>query len=150
MDMGMLCNRTVVIADPGDTVRDAAQRMREHHVGCLVVVERKHAVTEPIAVVTDRDLVMSSLANDEVRPSERTLSEFMSRDLLVAREQDDVYHVIQRMRARGVRRVPVVDEHGELQGIFTLDDMLELIAEQLAGLSGVVQREQKRERELRR
>ena len=50
------------------------------------------------------------------------------------------------MRAKGVRRVPVVDENGGLVGILTLDDLLELLAEELLALAKLVRHEQKRKR----
>jgi len=60
--MGELCNRTVWIADPRESVVDAARRMRDHHVGCLVVVEDRDGGRAPIGLVTDRDLVVNVLA----------------------------------------------------------------------------------------
>jgi CBS domain-containing protein len=50
------------------------------------------------------------------------------------------------MRARGLRRVPVVGEDGGLQGIFTFDDLVEWTAEHMLELSRLVQRELHRER----
>lgn len=149
MKLGELCNRSVVIADREESVRDAARRMRDHHMGCLVVVERSGDIVRPIAMVTDRDLVVSVLADEREHLRELSLKDVMSRPLLAAREDEELYDVVQRMRARGVRRVPVTDAEGRLQGIFTLDDILELVSEQLEGLVGIVQREQRRERDTR-
>jgi CBS domain-containing protein len=44
-----------------------------------------------------------------------------------------------------VRRVPVVDNSGGLAGILTLDDLLELLAEELLALAKLVKHEQKKE-----
>jgi CBS domain-containing protein len=71
----------------------------------------------------------------------------MSSDLFRAREQQDVYDVLQEMRARGLRRVPVVAEDGTLQGIFTFDDLVEWTAEHMLELSRLVQRELRQERD---
>jgi CBS domain-containing protein len=49
------------------------------------------------------------------------------------------------MRAKGVRRVPVVGENGGLVGIITLDDLLDLLAEELLGLAKLVKHEQQKE-----
>jgi CBS domain-containing protein len=54
------------------------------------------------------------------------------------------------MRAKGVRRVPVVDDSGGLVGILTLDDLLELLAEELLALAKLVRHEQKKEMTNRR
>jgi Mg/Co/Ni transporter MgtE len=53
------------------------------------------------------------------------------------------------MRSRGVRRLPVVGQEGQLIGILALDDLLELISEELAGLSHLVRNGEKRERRTR-
>jgi len=49
------------------------------------------------------------------------------------------------MRGEGVRRLPVVNGNGGLVGILTLDDLLELLAEELLELSRLVKQEQKKE-----
>jgi CBS domain-containing protein len=52
-----------------------------------------------------------------------------------------------KMRSFGVRRLPVVNERGDLEGILAFDDLVEFVAEELSDLSGLLAREQKRERE---
>jgi Mg/Co/Ni transporter MgtE len=49
------------------------------------------------------------------------------------------------MRQKGIRRVPVVDARGALVGIVTVDDLLEIIAEEVDGLVKVIAAEQSRE-----
>ena len=56
---------------------------------------------------------------------------------------------LQRMRAKGVRRMPVVDVDGGLVGIVTMDDMVELLAEELSDLANLMGRELHREQETR-
>ena len=49
------------------------------------------------------------------------------------------------MTAKGVRRLPVVDDAGGLVGIITLDDLLLLLAKEFSSLTKLVAREQKNE-----
>ena len=148
MTIGEICNRETVFVTRDSSITEAARLMREKHVGDLVVVEEKGMRRIPIGMVTDRDLVIEILAK-EVVPDSVTVGDVMSNDLLTAQEGDDTYLTIQRMRAKGVRRLPVVDNGGTLVGIVTIDDFLDVLASELTGLSRLVSNEQRRERRRR-
>ncbi len=148
MTVGEICNREVVVIGREASVQEAARLMREHHVGCLVVVEEREGRTVPVGLVTDRDLVVELLALD-LDPDAVAVGDLMSADPVLAYEEDRLWDTLRRMRIEGVRRVPVVDRSGALQGILTLDDLLELLAGELAELARVVLRERRREELLR-
>jgi CBS domain-containing protein len=69
----------------------------------------------------------------------------MSSDLVVAHEEDDLWETIQRIRTKGIRRLPVVNKKGFLVGIVTVDDVLELLAEAFNDLAALIRRGQRRE-----
>ena len=144
MIVGEICNREVVVVEPGAAIQEAARLMREHHVGCLVVAEAREGRTVPVGMLTDRDLVVELLAMD-LDPDTVSVGDVMSPDPVVAYEEDRLWDVLRRMRIEGVRRLPVVDREGALQGILALDDLLELLAGELAELARVVLRERRRE-----
>jgi CBS domain-containing protein len=148
MAVGDICNREVVVCERGSSVVAAAQLMRQHHVGTLVVVEEQGEQRLPVGIVTDRDVVVEVVAK-EIPFDAVSVGDIMSFDLLTAREEDDLWDTLAGMRARGVRRVPVVDDAGGLVGLVTVDDLLDLLAEELGALARVIRREQLRE-ELRR
>jgi len=50
----------------------------------------------------------------------------MGKPVVIAAETEGTVQVLGRMRAHGVRRVPVVAHGGEVVGIVTLDDLLQL------------------------
>lgn len=143
--IGELCGRTVWMAYPGETVLEAARRMRDQHVGCLVVVEEREGERIPIGMLTDRDVAVRVVAAGE-DPESVCVGDAMTRDLVRAREPEPLEDVVSRMRAFGVRRVPVVDREDVLQGIVSLDDLLEHLGGQLAELARLFPREQERER----
>ena len=146
MTVGDLCNRRVVIATPDESLTAAARRMSDLHVGTLVVVNDTRGGQMPIGVLTDRDLVVRVLA--ERRDVDRlVVREVMTGELVTARESENLYDALKKMRSFGVRRLPIVDDDGALVGILTFDDLVELVAEELSDLSSLVSREQKRERE---
>ncbi len=71
-------------------------------------------------------------------------------ELVEVKEHTGMFEAIQYMRAIGVRCLPVVDQSEGLVGILTLDDLLELLAEELLSLSKLVKHEQKKEMVSRR
>jgi CBS domain-containing protein len=146
---GEICQRQVVTTTRDAALPAAARLMRQHHVGCLVVVEQSGGQTRPIGVLTDRDLVVEIIAN-EVPLDTVTVGDVMTFALLKVCESDNVLEVAQRMRYRGVRRVPVITESsGELVGIIAMDDILRLLSEELSLLSSITARETEQEQSKR-
>ena len=149
MPVGEYCSREVVITDKDTSIREAARLMREHHVGDLIVVERRENKNTPVGIVTDRDLVVEVLAA-EVSPEAVSVGDVMSFELTTVREEESLWDALESMRRAGVRRMPVVNEEGNLVGIVTADDVLELLAEGLTGFVKIVKRELQREAEQRK
>ena len=149
MTVGTLCNRTVIVAPRSTRVDAAARLMREHHVGSLVVVDATAIGNKAAGVVTDRDVVIELVASG-VDPATVTIGEIMAPELVIAREADDPLDTLNKMRAKGVRRVPVVNGDGVLVGILAMDDLLGTLSEQLQGMVRTIAQEQAREARLRK
>ena len=145
MKVGEACNRDVVVADRAESVGEAIRLMREHHVGDVVVVQRQVSGPVPVGMLTDRDIVVELLAPD-VDLDRVTVGDVMSMDPEICAENEEIDVAIKRMRARGVRRMPVTGAGGGLVGILAVDDLIELLAEQLGDLAAIVAREQSHER----
>lgn len=148
MSIGEICTRDTVIATRDSSIIEVARLMREHHVGDIVIVRKEGGENIPVGLVTDRDLVVEVLASG-LEPDTVSIGDLVTFEVVTARESDEVWETIARMRAKGVRRMPVVNERGGLVGIVTLDDLLELLADALAALARVPARSQDRERRLR-
>jgi signal-transduction protein with cAMP-binding, CBS, and nucleotidyltransferase domain len=148
MNAGELCNRDVVTTTRESAISEAAQLMRDQHVGSLIVVETSADGLQPVGIITDRDIVIEVIA-EGVAIESVTVGDVMSYALLKVQEQESVFDTAQRMRARGVRRVPVVGAGGELAGILALDDILELLSEELSLLTRVTEREAEQEKKKR-
>jgi CBS domain-containing protein len=144
MKVGEICNREVVVVDRGAAILEAAQLMRRHHVGDVVVTEERGGIRVPVGILTDRDIVVELLA-EQVPLDAVSVGDAMSSELLTVSEEEEVMDVLQRMRGRGVRRAPVVNPSGALAGILAVDDMIDLIAEQLSDLVKLIGNEQQRE-----
>ena len=148
MTLKTICNREVLIAQKYDTLVEAAKLMREYQVGSIVVVEEKNGVRYPVGLVTDRDLVIEVIAK-EVDINSVTLGDVMYRDIILGKENDDVNETIKIMRQKGIRRLPVVDDNGARVGIVTLDDLIDLIAEQLKDIAALIGKQQNVEKRYR-
>lgn len=144
MAVGEICNREVVIAEKSLSVVHAAQLMRTHHVGDLVVVEVRDGRKHPVGIVTDRDIVVEVVAAG-VRPESLKVGDIMGLDVATVRESEGLFEALRYMRDKGVRRMPVVDSMGGLVGILTLDDLLSLLAEEMTELAKLVSHERQRE-----
>ncbi|MGZ8983590.1 MAG: CBS domain-containing protein [Methylotenera sp.] len=144
MPIGEICNREVVITGADDTVLHAANLMRKHHVGDLLVVKQSNGSNIPIGIVTDRDLVVEVLA-PEVDPKTLNVGDIMTSELTTVKEDVGVFEAIRFMRIKGIRRLPVVDDKGSLIGVVTLDDLLELLVEELGLLVKLIAHEQQKE-----
>jgi CBS domain-containing protein len=140
MLVGEFCNREVIIVDRATTILEAAKLMRSEHVGDLVVTDNRNGQQVPVGILTDRDIVVELLA-EEIVLDKVSVGDAMSYELLSVTEQDGLQETIEKMSGHGVRRLPVVGDAGELVGIVTVDDLIELIAEQLNGLVRLVGKE---------
>lgn len=149
MTIGQICNREVVYVNRDVTVQAACKLMRHYHVGCLVVVDEADGRRTPVGVVTDRDVIMEVIAMD-LDPAVITTGDIMPLELATVPESQGVLETIEMMRFKGVRRMPVVGMENQLIGIVTIDDLLEVLAEELTDIVSVVSREQSHERQARR
>ncbi len=148
MNAGEICNRSVVFATEDMALKKAADLMRTEHVGSLVVVREADVGRIVIGMLTDRDIAIVAMAR-EFDPQTLRVGDIMSTDLVTARAEDSVNDILSMMRTHGVRRVPVTSENGVLIGIVTLDDLLDILAEEMRGFVQAIEGAQKHERRAR-
>lgn len=140
MSVGEICNREVIVIQRDEPVLEAARLMRTYHVGALIVIDKPNGRAIPVGIVTDRDLVVEVLAT-ELDETVITVGDIMTQELFTLKENTATYDAIRKT----VRRLPIVDDAGELVGILTLDDVLEILSEEMLDLAKLVRYEQKKE-----
>jgi CBS domain-containing protein len=138
--ISQFCTRDVVTVAPHTSVVEACALMRKHHVGAVVVVEETASGKRPLGVLTDRDIAVEVVAL-RLAPESLKVSEVVQRDVTTIREDAGYAETVRLMSINGVRRMPGVDERGNLVGIITVDDVLRQIAAPLVALSDLVARE---------
>lgn len=142
------CRRDVAVVEKNSTVVEAARKMRELHVGDVVVCEKNDGHFKPIGVLTDRDIVVGVIAMEIPIDSVR-VEDVMMPSLVTAPVDTDVAEVVRLMETYGVRRLPVVDEKGSLAGIVTSSDLLGVLGEEILALSRLPARQREKEQEIR-
>lgn len=106
--------------------------MESEQVGSIVVTEDG----EPVGIVTDRAI---ALAVGDGDVESRTAEDVMAEDVATISQDEEAVNLASRLGDEHVRRLPVVDDGGELVGIVTLDDLVSTIGEQLDEVADVIE-----------
>ncbi len=137
MSIGRICTREVDLAEVEESVWQAAERMHQRTVGTLVILNREN---QPIGMLTDRDLVVRVLAAGR-DPHGTLVGDVMTSKPRTVSEDTPIEQVLTLMSTGPFRRIPVVDREGKLVGLVSLDDILQLLAEELTQVGQLLQRE---------
>jgi CBS domain-containing protein len=118
--------REVMTSDPACctadiSLSDAAKMMLDNDCGEIPVVGSR-AEMQPIGVITDRDIVVRTLACGQ-NPMEKTVADCMSKPAVTVTEDARLDEVLELMESHQIRRVPVVDAQGKLIGIVAQADI---------------------------
>ncbi|STX38355.1 CBS domain-containing protein [Legionella feeleii] len=144
MKIGEFCNREVVVINSDESVKVAAELMRTHHVGDLVLVEEKNKKLVPIGIITYRDLVLEVMASGLTSDS-LTVRDILTEPLVFLFENDSFFDALDLMHTQRVRRLPIVNSDHSLVGIIIIDDMIDILSEKLTQIVSLVKLQQKRE-----
>lgn len=137
MLVGSLCSLRPVSVSTGAPISDVACLMRDQHVGAVIVTDSGPQHLRAIGMITDRDIVRAQLERS-ADLSRLSAGDVMSRNPLVIGEEESVDGAIAHLRARGVRRAPVVALDGTLVGMISADDLLAHVSRKLSGLAEIV------------
>lgn len=138
MSLARFCRKTIAVIQPSQSIAEAAETMRDQHVGALVVVEED---LRPVGMLTDRDIVTRVVA-ERGDASFVAVSNVMTPKPAVARVDDSLDRTLFTMRERGVRRLPIIDEQGRVAGLVSLDDVLVLLSAELDQTAAAVRENQ--------
>ena len=104
--------------DTSASVMDAAEIMRDANIGDVVVLESGRLY----GILTDRDIVVRVLAegND---PATVSVGQVCSRELTTILSTASVGDAVRLIREKAIRRLPVVEDRGEVVGIVSMGDI---------------------------
>lgn len=143
-----ICTRDAVCVRADMPVVEAAKLMRARHVGALVVTEQPDGQRIPVGILTDRDIVMTTVAA-AVPADALTVGDIMTAPVMTCGEDHHLFEVIAIMRTRAIRRLPVVNADGGVAGMVAADDVYAALGLMLYELNAALVEEQSYERELR-
>lgn len=135
MSIGKMVTRKPITADPGDSLAKVATLMEQENVGAVVVTERR----KPVGIVTDRDLALATCVRG-LTPNNAIVT-VMTHPVATIREGEGVLDVTEQMMEHSVRRLPIVDEHDELVGLVSADDLVPLLSRELHNIVEGIQAE---------
>jgi CBS domain-containing protein len=121
MKVQEIMTRSVRVCRPDDMLNVAAQLMWEHDCGCVPVVSTD-GDGKIIGMLTDRDICMAAYTQGR-RLAEIPVNTAMSSEIVACAADDDLKDAEELMGNRQIRRLPVVDTNGRLQGIVSLNDL---------------------------
>lgn len=137
MNIADICTREIVMADTRASLKEAATLMREQHVGTLLVVDNADSGAQAVGIVTDRDFVIEAMARG-LDTEQTTVGRLAEGKLAVVPASASVDDAIAAMKERGVRRLLVANQDGQLFGIVSLDDLLDALAHEMSELAHAV------------
>ena len=137
MSVGRICIREVDTAEVTESVQAAADRMHARNVGTLVVLD---ALQKPLGILTDRDLALRVVAKGR-DPFTTTVGDVMTMSPRSVLETTPIEEAVSLMRRGPYRRLPVVDHADKLVGLLSIDDILDLLAEEFREIGALLKAE---------
>lgn len=112
---------------PETSLRDAATLMCERGVGALLVMETTDGGEKVAGIISERDILRRSTTDDDFRSAK--VEDAMTRDVIIAKIDDDVNYVMSVMDRKHIRHLPVYDG-GELKGLLSIRDIIRSLLEE--------------------
>lgn len=120
MQVSELMTTDVAACAPGTNLAEASKLMWDYDCGILPIVD---AVGHVAGMITDRDICMAVATKDRLA-SRISAGEVTNGHVIGVAPSDEVAVALDRMRQRQVRRLPVIDDHGALKGIVSMNDIV--------------------------
>ena len=128
MTLKDIMKNDVVTSSDGDTVREAAIKLTNKRVGCLVVTE--HGFLK--GILTNSDIVRSLAEKKD--PDCCKISEIMNSDVITCNPDTNIYNGAKIMSVNKIKRLPLLDE-GNLKGIVSISDLAPSLRKEMIEIS---------------
>ena len=115
----------VVTCSSSDFVTDAARKMKEHNVGCILITEQGNLK----GILTDRDITLTVVAEGKPAGDIR-LQDIMRTNVVTGKPDWDIFEATRIMSEKRVRRLPIAS-NGKLEGYVSLSDIAPAIQKEV-------------------
>jgi len=148
MSIKSLCRKEAVTVKPGTRVEDVTRIMEEKNLGSVIICQDGTNWKElgirgakEFGIVTDRDIALKVI-NNKLDPKTTPIDQIMTKGKIIVLEENmGLCEALDEVRNAAVRRFPVVDAEGNLQGIITIDDIIQLLGREMADIAKVLENE---------
>jgi CBS domain-containing protein len=140
MNIGQLCRHRVIKLPQNTSLSEVARVMSIEHVGAVIVTDGSHEQAPIAGIITDRDIVNAQLEQAKDLASLSAASA-MTRNVLTLMRDESIDGAIAHMRARNVRRAPVVSADGVPVGLVSVDDLIGQLSVDLSEIASIVARQ---------
>ena len=117
--VNQVMSKNVLTVDKSTSLQDAAQKMKELKIGCVIVTENN----APVGIVTERDFVTKVAA--EGRPLFTEISEVMTSPLITIDPEETIWEASEMMKEKRIHKLPV-KENEKIIGIVTTTDIVKI------------------------
>jgi len=144
MNVGQVSGGRLVKVSQHTPVSEVARVMATHNVGAVIITENAEDDSPLVGVITDRDIVNAQL--DQARDLASLSAEaVMTRNVLTLTPDESLDGAIAHMRARNVRRAPIISTEGVPVGMISTDDLIAQMSFKLFSLAGIVAKQSRKE-----
>ena len=119
MNVDSVMTRDVLTCPWHSSLNEAARLMWDHDFGVLPITDGEGSV---VGILTDRDLCMAAYTQGRALP-QISVATAMSRAVHSCKRHDTLLDAMAIMRKHQVRRLPVIDEEGRIEGLLSLSDL---------------------------
>jgi CBS domain-containing protein len=119
MKVEQMMEQDVITCTPEDNLETAAMLMWNNDCGAIPIINSEGM---PVGVVTDRDVAIASAMQHKPLWQISMLDVSRERPVYTCRKDEDAREALRTMGANRIRRLLVVDDGGQINGILSIDD----------------------------
>lgn len=115
-----LMSKVLKFVMPNESIENISQIMKDCDLGIVPVLDEEHNL---LGVVTDRDIVIRNIAKKASNNNKgMTAEDIMTRNVVTASPDDNIYDISKKMALKKIRRIPIV-ANNKLVGMVSIADI---------------------------